>query len=262
MASQLKNRTVTPDGEAIQHLRIEKGWRVEDLADKAKCSLKTVENVERGRNVYLYTLSKIAQALGVEVSTLMPGSPSGSPSPDPPKKKWMGNVQITLNIPFEAFDESTHLRSLLTMLRDFIQAKDEITVAGVEQGSTIITLEMSMEDIERLIDVFCSHQREVEDGLDTFGVESLKLPDSEDFTLTQTLENPEDGTVSEEPLRGHVYRRKLPPAAPKPPAATEQGRSQVDSGTYHGEIIEGLPKILEPPVPEPKLAHPKEDEDE
>jgi transcriptional regulator with XRE-family HTH domain len=74
MANKLKNRTVEPDGEAIQRLRIEKGWRVEDLAKKARCSLKTVENVERGANVYLYTLSKVAQALGVEVSTLMTGA--------------------------------------------------------------------------------------------------------------------------------------------------------------------------------------------
>ena len=258
MASQMKNRSVAPDGKAVQRLRIEKGWRVEDLADKAKCSLKTVENVERGRNVYLYTLNKFAQALGVELSTLM----AGAEPPDPPKKKWMGNVQITLNIPFGAFDESMHLVSLLNMLRDFIQAKDEIGLVSVEEGSTIITLEMSMDDIQRLIDVFVSHRREVEAGLDVFGVESLKLPDSEDFTLTQTVENLEDGTVSEEPLRGRVYRRRLPPPVPKPPAATEQRRPQEDVGPYHGTIIKGLPKIVEPPVPEHELAHPDEDEDE
>jgi ribosome-binding protein aMBF1 (putative translation factor) len=45
MANKLRNRTVEPDGDAIQRLRIEKGWRVEDLAKKARCSLKTVENV-------------------------------------------------------------------------------------------------------------------------------------------------------------------------------------------------------------------------
>jgi transcriptional regulator with XRE-family HTH domain len=74
MADPQKNRTVTPDGGAIQRLRTEKGWRVEDLAEKAKCSLKTVENVERGAEVYLYTLSRLAKALGVEVPTLTAGS--------------------------------------------------------------------------------------------------------------------------------------------------------------------------------------------
>jgi len=253
MPKQLKNRTVKPDGEAIQRLRIEKGWRVEDLADKAKCSLKTVENVERGRFVYLYTLSKFAQALGVEVSTLMAGAEPPAPQ-NLPKKKWMGNVQITLNIPFGEFDECMHLVSLLNTLRDLIQARDEITVVGVQEGSTVITLEMSLDDIQRLIDVFLSRRREVEAGLDAFGVSLLKLPDSEDFTLTETVENLEGGTVSEEPLRGRVYRRPLPPPAPKPPAATEPHRPQVDSGPYHGKSIEGLPKIMEPPVPEHKPA--------
>ncbi|HEY7159387.1 MAG TPA: helix-turn-helix transcriptional regulator [Gemmataceae bacterium] len=254
----MKNRSVAPDGKAVQRLRIEKGWRVEDLADKAKCSLKTVENVERGRNVYLYTLNKFAKALGVEPSTLM----AGAVLPDPPKKERRFKVQFTLEIPFEKFDESMHLVSFLNMLRDYLQAKDEITVVGVHEGSTIITLEMSLDDIQRLIDVFLSRRREVEAGLDVFSVASLKLPDGEDFTLTETVENLEDGTVSEEPLRGRVYRRRLPPPAPKPPAATEQRRPQEDVGTYHGTIIEGLPKIVEPPVPEHELAHPDEDEDE
>jgi transcriptional regulator with XRE-family HTH domain len=74
MADPQKDRTVTPDGGAIQRLRIEKGWRLEDLAEKANCSLKTVESVERGAKVYPYTLSRLAGALGVEVSTLVAGS--------------------------------------------------------------------------------------------------------------------------------------------------------------------------------------------
>jgi|SRR5579884_419529 len=258
MADQMKNRSVAPDGKAVQRLRIEKGWRVEDLADKAKCSLKTVENVERGRNVYLYTLNKFAHALGVELSTLM----AGAALPDPPKKERRFKVQFTLEIPFEKFDESMHLVSFLNMLRDYLQAKDEITVVGVQEGSTIITLEMSLDDIQRLLDVFWVRRRDTEAGLDAFRVASLKLPDSEDFTLTQTEENLDDGSVSEEPLRGRVYQRALPPPDPNPPAATEQRRPQVEFGPYHGEIIEGLPEIIGPPVPEHELAHPDEDEDE
>jgi transcriptional regulator with XRE-family HTH domain len=256
MADQLKNRTVAPDGKAIQRLRIEKGWRVEDLAKKAKCSLKSVENVERGANAYLYTLSKFAQALGVAVSTLM----IGTEPPDPPKKERRFKVQFTLEIPFEEFDESEQLVGFLAILKQIVQAKHEITVAGVEEGSTIITLEMSMDDIERLIYEFADSRANVE--LDTFRVAWLKLPDSEDFTLTQTVEFVETGITAEEPLRGSVYRRRLPPPAPKPPAATEQPRPQAEFGPLHGEIIEELPEIMEPPVPERKLTHPAEDEAE
>jgi transcriptional regulator with XRE-family HTH domain len=235
MTSQLKNRTVTPDGQAIQRLRIEKGWRVEDLAKKARCSLKTVENVEKGQNVYLYTLSKFAQALGVEVSALVPGTAP----PDPPKKERRFKVQLTLDIPFEEFDESEHLVSLLDMLKQIVHAKHEITVAGVEEGSTIITLEMSIDDIQSLIDVFIPTIRD-KDELDAFRVEQLKLPDSEDFTLTGMVENLEDGTVSEEPLRGHVYQ----------------------FGPYPGKVMgtEEPIEFMEPPVPKHGLAHPDEDE--
>jgi transcriptional regulator with XRE-family HTH domain len=55
MANEASNRTAKADAEAIQRLRIEKGWRVEDLAKEARCSVKAVENVERGENVYTET---------------------------------------------------------------------------------------------------------------------------------------------------------------------------------------------------------------
>ena len=74
MADPQKQRTVVPDGPAIQRLRGERGWGIEDLAEKAKCSIKTVENVERGAATYPHTLSRLAKALGVEVSTLTAGS--------------------------------------------------------------------------------------------------------------------------------------------------------------------------------------------
>ena len=69
METQTVTRTVRPDTEAIKRLRLGKGWRAEDLATKAICSVKTIENVERGANVYLSTLAKIAKALGVEFTT-------------------------------------------------------------------------------------------------------------------------------------------------------------------------------------------------
>jgi transcriptional regulator with XRE-family HTH domain len=281
MVNPLKNRTVTPDGRAIQCLRIEKGWRVEDLAEKAKCSLKTVENVERGANVYVYTLNKFAKALGVEVSTLM----IGTEPPDPPKKERCFKVQFTLEIPYEEFDESEQLVSFVAMLKQIVQAKHEITVAGVAKGSTIITLEMSMDDIKTLVSEYWgSHARP---GLDVFRVRWLKLPDSEDFTLTESGVEMDEETGEprefEKPLRGSRYYRGLPKSAPKPPAATEQRPpEQEEIDPSHGvigqeppppikmpphrtpwEILEGLPPgFMEPPVPEHQRTHPDEDEDE
>ena len=141
----------------------------------------------------------------------------GTAPPDPPKKEPRFKVQVTLEIPYEEFAESEQLVSFLAMLEQIVQAKHEITVAGVEEGSTIITLEMSMDDIERLIYEFEGSRAKAE--LDAFRVARLKLPDSEDFTLTQTVEFVETGITAEEPLRGRVYRKEIASA-----------RSQATSG--------------------------------
>jgi transcriptional regulator with XRE-family HTH domain len=173
MASQLKNRTVTPDGEAIQRLRIEKGWRVEDLAKKSRCSLKTVENVERGRSVYLYTLSKFAQALGVEVSTLM----AGAAPPDPPKKERVWKVIIQVSTPYEDFDESNDLVKLLQTLVSRLGG-EEMEPNQVRKGSTRIEVEMTLEQMVKLIEAFIHNE------LDDLNIGSILLPDDLAATLT------------------------------------------------------------------------------
>src|SRR5579885_2695836 len=115
MANKLKNRTVEPDGVEIQRLRIEKGWRVEDLAKKAGCSLKTVENVEKGANVYIYTLKRVASALGVEPSELLI---DGDDAPLGRRRKKERVIRITFEVstPYDEFDESSDLVNLLQEL--------------------------------------------------------------------------------------------------------------------------------------------------
>ena len=165
MPKQLKNRTVEPDGEAVQRLRIEKGWRVEDLAKKARCSLKTVENVERGANVYLYTLSKVAQALGIEVSTLMTGA---APPPLPKERSWTITIRITTPDD-EAFDEATDLPRFMATLIERLGG-DEMEPRGIRRGSVNITVEITAEQIMRLIDAYQSGR------LDDLGIEMISAP--------------------------------------------------------------------------------------
>ena len=165
MPKQLKNRTVEPDGEAIQRLRIEKGWRVEDLAEKARCSLKTVENVERGANVYLYTLRKFAQALGVEVSTLMTGA---APPPLPKERSWTITIRITTPDD-EAFDESTDLPRFMAKLIERLGG-DDMEPRGIRRGSVNIDVEITAEQIMLLIDAYQSGR------LDDLGIERISAP--------------------------------------------------------------------------------------
>ena len=144
METQPKSRTVCPDAEAIRRLRLEKGWRVEDLAKHAKCSVKTVENVERGANVYMFTLAKLAKELGVEYAALVAG---GKLPPEPPRPEPRVEVQVVMSIPFDQFDESEQLSGFIEFLKQYTKGGGNINVVGVAPGSTIITLEMSMQDM-------------------------------------------------------------------------------------------------------------------
>ncbi len=166
MIEPLKNRTVRPDGEKIKRLRLAKLWRVEDLAKQAKCSVKTVENVERGANVYMFTLAKFATALNVESASLLAGAELPV---DPPKKERRIEVNLKINIPFDDFDQSDQLIKLIESLKAIVNANDHIEVTRLMAGSTIITLEMSEADVHSLIAAFMAGK------LDEMQVQELNL---------------------------------------------------------------------------------------
>ena len=52
-------------------LRTGKNWTQEKLADKAIVSVRTVQNIERGRPTQRSTLARLANALGVSARDLM-----------------------------------------------------------------------------------------------------------------------------------------------------------------------------------------------
>lgn len=60
----------------IREVREQRGWTQEDLADASDVSLSTIHRAEEGANVRLDTLALIAQALGVDVSDLLPKADS------------------------------------------------------------------------------------------------------------------------------------------------------------------------------------------
>jgi transcriptional regulator with XRE-family HTH domain len=225
MGEPPKNRSVKPNGEAISRLRQQKLWRVEDLAKKAQCSVKTVENVERGANVYMFTLAKFAKALEVENSVLIAG---GDVPPEPPKKERRVEVKVTFSIPFEEFDQSQQLVSLIELFNRLVQAKDAIEVKGVMAGSTIITLAMSEADVHSLISAFMAGK------LDEMKCAELNLtlkheaaiPDDEVLDLTgitpiqQIHESPGAPSVSDDV--------RVVGDAPKPDEAKKPEDAQVE----------------------------------
>jgi transcriptional regulator with XRE-family HTH domain len=67
----LRSKTVKVDGERLVDLRTRKNWTQEKLADKAIVSVRTVQNIERGRPTQRSTLARLADALGVSARDLM-----------------------------------------------------------------------------------------------------------------------------------------------------------------------------------------------
>ena len=142
-------------------------------------------------------------------------------------------MQITLDIPFEQFDEPVQLVHFLTRLQEILCTRNEILVAGVEEGSTILTLEMTLNDIEDLILHFGP-------DLDELRIEKLQLPDNKEFTLTYRGIPPLEGVSFGEPLRGRLLTRVVP-----------QDTSIGPKPIHHPEI--GPHKPFPPPEPDPRL---------
>jgi len=149
--TEQRRGTVKPDANQIKALRARIGWRVEDLAKHAKCSSKTIENVERGANVYIFTLKKIAEAFGVEYHQLLA---DGDQVAQPEKKERRIKIELKLSIPFHDFDESDELMEFIHWVKKLLNSGDDIDVDGVEEGSVMIKLEISERDLQSLLDLF------------------------------------------------------------------------------------------------------------
>ncbi|KAA0988252.1 helix-turn-helix transcriptional regulator [Pseudomonas sp. ANT_J12] len=53
--------------ERLRQLRRAKGYSQQQLAQRAKCSRKTIVALEAGENVALYTVFRVTAALGVAI---------------------------------------------------------------------------------------------------------------------------------------------------------------------------------------------------
>ncbi len=62
--------TLPANASRIKSLRLAQKWTQEDLADKAGCSKRTVENAEAGKRIKEALLECIAQALGIDLAEI------------------------------------------------------------------------------------------------------------------------------------------------------------------------------------------------
>lgn len=59
-------------GELLRDTRTDKGLSQEQLARKAGVSQRAIQNAEIAQSVSIWTLWRIAQALGIEIGELIP----------------------------------------------------------------------------------------------------------------------------------------------------------------------------------------------
>jgi transcriptional regulator with XRE-family HTH domain len=188
--SEEKGGLVKVDGSALERLRKAAGLTIEDLADKSGVSTRTLNSYTAGKEARISSLKYVADALGVEFRTLLKQPPSKELLQSPVEKRVQ--IDINVSIPYETFEESSQLAAFLAMLQSVLSPQSNINVIRVKEGSTIITVEMDIEDVVKLLELFFK--------------ESLNYPvpesrDPSEFSVIQAISfpnssNTEDGYTS------------------------------------------------------------------
>lgn len=132
--------------ENIKALRVEKDWTQGDLAKFAGVSIETIKRYENGKtNPTNDNLSKIANALGVEIKNLYDGaSPSVSLSQKNNMSLSVKKVSPSLsNLKETEADQISHDQILIRKLSSAVGAGESVDINGVEVYDTDILVPFS-----------------------------------------------------------------------------------------------------------------------
>ena len=133
--------------ENIKALRVEKDWTQGDLAKFAGVSIETIKRYENGKtNPTNDNLSKIANALGVEMKNLYDGaSPSASLSQKNNMSLSAKKVSPSLSNlkKTEEADQVSHDQILIRKLSSAVGAGESVDINGVEFYDTDILVPFS-----------------------------------------------------------------------------------------------------------------------
>jgi len=110
IANMSRKEELIPDGTTIRWCRYEKGWTQEQLASIAGVNKKTIENMEDGKPARPTTLTKVAEALNVQVDRLLRFSSSNSRKPGSPGLlTWLAKLEKRQQA-FETYVRAEELR--------------------------------------------------------------------------------------------------------------------------------------------------------
>lgn len=112
----------------MRQARLAKGWRPDDLARHADCSLRTVENIERGVAIYANTLATIALALGVNHKSLLAKTETAPHANDRLRTK--ASIIIATNP-----DDPPVVEQVIAELTERASLNDEVAIGTTQVGS-------------------------------------------------------------------------------------------------------------------------------
>lgn len=159
----MATRSLKPNVKALEAIRTERGLTLEEFAQECGCSSRTMDNVMAGQKVLVSTLARIADKLGVDVAAIT----ERAAAPEGPTY----DVRFKLAIPHGEFDQERlqHFADILARL-----VGGEIVDAEYTEGSTVVTVPLTEEQIKRLLDFLPDFREKVEQALKaTAGLHTL-----------------------------------------------------------------------------------------
>ncbi|QEH36590.1 helix-turn-helix protein [Aquisphaera giovannonii] len=137
-------RSVLPDGAKIDSLRKERGWTIDDLANEASISPRTIQYAISGKHIDIRTLSEIAKSLGVAYGSLLL-KPDESPSATPSGSmndagERVLKLEISLGPANSATDKYALAAAVIESLRENLPDNARITFLGVTGMTAIVAV--------------------------------------------------------------------------------------------------------------------------
>jgi Cro/C1-type HTH DNA-binding domain len=141
--------TYRPRVKTIERLMRENGVSRTGMPQKIKISPATVRSLLDGKPAYMATFVKIADLFGVKTGDIIEDEAVETPPPlKGSKDRRKGAVAIARG--FDSFDEVKELPGLIEAIRNQIGANYKIYVIAIGPGSVVVTLNLHVDDAERL----------------------------------------------------------------------------------------------------------------
>lgn len=173
-ARLLQRRTIPIDGGVVARELARRNWQPQQLARRAEVSARTVANIVSGKAKYVLrgNFHAIAECLEVGLIDLLDAKASELDGSARPGEGWARGT-VDFDAPAGNLDIDEQMPGLLERLKAAANATGGIewTDACIENGKIRCTLEFSIDDMIRLIMVFGSLSRK----LNELGLSAIRL---------------------------------------------------------------------------------------